>query len=84
MFGKITCRETHLDSEEDTDVGFYLRKETDPPLLLLAPLHPCAVFQSLWNKSSGDARTPTSAQGRAQRAKEELRAVFCRQPGRSE
>lgn len=43
MFGKIGCGETHLYHEEGIDEGFYLRKETDPPLLLPAPLHPAVL-----------------------------------------
>lgn len=79
MFGKTTCGETHLYREEGTEEGFYPRKDTAPALLLLAPPHPVV----LCSRASEHARTPLPAQGRAQGAKEELRAVFCRQPGRS-
>lgn len=85
MFGKITRGgDTHLYHEEGTNEGFYLRKDTDPPLLLLPPLQPVV----LCSRASGirAQRMPGTllpAQGRAQRAKEELRTVLCRQLGRS-
>lgn len=84
MFGKITCGETRLYHEEGTDEGFYLRKDTNPPLLLLARLHPvvlCSRTSGIRAQRMAGSLLP--AQGRAQRAKEELRAVFCRLPGRS-
>lgn len=84
MFGGITCGETHLYHEEGTDNSFYLRMDIDPALLLLAPLHPvvlCSRASGIRAQRMAGSLLP--AQGRAQRAKKELRAVCWRLPGRS-